>query len=135
MSQHLSRPGAKCSCTCQSPIIQRPRITTNSASPALISCSFPNRTQSVISRKIESTTAREPLRKIFEDLDCPGNMGVIVARSAKASGAAYFVRRHRACSSSNGARSNKSMKAARRRSAVFADPDLIERTVRDLFDR
>ena len=107
-----------------------PRITTNLSLAGRYLVLMPYSDQSGISRKIESPKERERLRKILKDLDVPENMGVIVRTVGEGQRARYFVRdigllveQWRAIEAA--------MKEKPAPACVFAEPDLIERTVRD----
>src|SRR4051794_23885341 len=107
-----------------------PRITTNLSLAGRYLVLMPYSDQSGISRKIESPKERDRLRKILKELDVPESMGVIVRTVGEGQRARYFVRdigllveQWRAIED---AMKNKPAPAC-----VFAEPDLIERTVRD----
>src|SRR6201995_2126168 len=107
-----------------------PRITTNLSLAGRYLVLMPYSDQCGISRKIESPKERDRLRKILKELDIPENMGVIVRTVGEGQRARYFVRdlgllveQWRAI--------EQAMKEKPAPACVFAEPDLIERTVRD----
>src|SRR5882757_9618800 len=107
-----------------------PRITTNLSLAGRYLVLMPFSDQCGISRKIESPKERERLRKILKELDIPESMGVIVRTVGEGQRARYFVRdlgllveQWRAI--------EQAMKEKPAPACVFAEPDLIERTVRD----
>src|SRR5476649_458198 len=107
-----------------------PRITTNLSLAGRYLVLMPYSDQCGISRKIESPKERDRLRKILKELDIPENMGVIVRTVGEGQRARYFVRdlgllveQWRAI--------EQAMKEKPSPACVFAEPDLIERTVRD----
>lgn len=107
-----------------------PRISTNLSLAGRYLVLMPYSDQCGISRKIESPKERERLRKILKELDIPESMGVIVRTVGEGQRARYFVRdlgllveQWRAI--------EQAMKEKPAPACVFAEPDLIERTVRD----
>lgn len=107
-----------------------PRITTNLSLAGRYLVLMPYSDQSGISRKIESPKERERLRKILKNLDIPEGMGLIVRTVGEGQRERYFVRdlgllveQWRAIEAA--------MKEKPAPACVFAEPDLIERTVRD----
>src|SRR5580704_3014302 len=107
-----------------------PRITTNLSLAGRYLVLMPYSDQCGISRKIESPKERDRLRKILKELDIPENMGVIVRTVGEGQRTRYFVRdlgllveQWRAI--------EQAMKEKPSPACVFAEPDLIERTVRD----
>ena len=107
-----------------------PRITTNLSLAGRYLVLMPYSDQSGISRKIESPKERERLRKILKELDIPEGMGLIVRTVGEGQRERYFVRdlgllveQWRAIEAA--------MKEKPAPNCVFAEPDLIERTVRD----
>src|SRR5436190_9494604 len=107
-----------------------PRITTNLSLAGRYLVLMPYSDQSGISRKIESPKERERLRKILKELDIPEGMGLIVRTVGEGQRERYFVRdlgllveQWRAIETA--------MKEKPAPACVFAEPDLIERTVRD----
>src|SRR5258707_5649092 len=107
-----------------------PRITTNLSLAGRFLVLMPYSDQSGISRKIESPKERDRLRKILKELNVPENMGVIVRTVGEGQKARYFVRDLayllEQCKAIEDA-----MKSKPAPTCVFAEPDLIERTVRD----
>src|ERR1700693_6115009 len=107
-----------------------PRITTNISLAGRYLVLMPHSDQSGISRKIEDPKERERLRTILQRLDIPEGMGVIIRTIGEGQRARYFVRdlgllveQWRAI--------EQAMKEKPAPACVFAEPDLIERTVRD----
>src|SRR6267154_1221915 len=107
-----------------------PRITTNVSLAGRYLVLMPHNDQSGISRKIEDPKERERLRTILQRLDIPEGMGVIIRTIGEGQRARDFVRdlgllieQWRAI--------EQAMKEKPAPACVFAEPDLIERTVRD----
>src|SRR5882757_9409326 len=107
-----------------------PRITTNLSLAGRFLVLMPYSDQSGISRKIESPKERDRLRKILKELNVPENMGVIVRTVGEGQKARYFVR-DLAYLLEQWKAIEDAMKAKPAPACVFAEPDLIERTVRD----
>src|SRR5882757_4094949 len=107
-----------------------PRITTNLSLAGRFLVLMPYSDQSGISRKIESPKERERLRKILKELDIPESMGVIVRTVGEGQRARYFVR-DLAYLLEQWKAIEDAMKSKPAPACVFAEPDLIERTVRD----
>lgn len=107
-----------------------PRITTNLSLAGRFLVFMPYSDQSGISRKIESPKERDRLRKILKELDVPEGMGVIVRTVGEGQKARYFVR-DLAFLLEQWRAIEQAMKEKPAPACVFAEPDLIERTVRD----
>src|SRR4051794_11434774 len=107
-----------------------PRITTNLSLAGRFLVFMPYSDQSGISRKIESPKERDRLRKILKELDVPEGTGVIVRTVGEGQKARYFVR-DLAFLLEQWRAIEQAMKEKPAPACVFAEPDLIERTVRD----
>lgn len=106
------------------------RITTNISLPGRYLVLMPYSDQYGISRKIEDPDERKRLRKILTELDVPENMGVIIRTAGEGMKARYFVRDIAMLMD----RWNKVQEDIRQKPApslILAEPDLVERTVRD----
>ncbi|PTY04087.1 ribonuclease E/G [Verrucomicrobia bacterium LW23] len=107
-----------------------PRITTNISLPGRYLVFMPFSDQCGISRKIDDDKERQRLRKILYELDLPAGTGVIIRTVGEGQKARYFVRdlhvlleqwRH----------IEARLKSQQAPTLLQAEPDLIERTVRD----
>ena len=107
-----------------------PRITTNLSLAGRFLVFMPYSDQSGISRKIESPKERDRLRKILKELAVPEGTGVIVRTVGEGQKARYFVR-DLAFLLEQWRAIELAMKEKPAPACVFAEPDLIERTVRD----
>ena len=107
-----------------------PRITTNLSLAGRFLVFMPYSDQSGISRKIESPKERDRLRKILKELNVPEGTGVIVRTVGEGQKARYFVR-DLAFLLEQWRAIEQAMKDKPAPACVFAEPDLIERTVRD----
>ncbi len=107
-----------------------PRITTNLSLAGRFLVLMPYSEQSGISRKIESPKERDRLRKILKELAVPEGIGVIVRTVGEGQKARYFVR-DLAYLLEQWKAIEDAMKTKPAPACVFAEPDLIERTVRD----
>lgn len=109
-----------------------PRVTTNISLPGRYMVLMPRNDQLGISRKIEDPKERARLRKIMgEKLTVPDKMGVILRTVSSGQKVRYFVRDLAILLEQWGEveEKNGTMKAP---ACVFQEPDLIERTVRDV---
>jgi len=109
-----------------------PRVTTNISLPGRYMVLMPRNDQLGISRKIEDPKERARLRKIMGDkLTIPEKMGVILRTVSAGQKVRYFVRDLAILVDEWNEIDEKSntMKAP---ACVFHEPDLIERTVRDV---
>ncbi|MBV9126962.1 MAG: Rne/Rng family ribonuclease [Verrucomicrobia bacterium] len=107
-----------------------PRVTTNISLAGRYLVLMPYSDQSGISRKIEDPKERDRLRKILRKLDVPPGMGVIMRTVGEEQRARFFVRdlsllleQWRAIEAG--------MREKPAPAALFQEPDLIDRTVRD----
>lgn len=107
-----------------------PRVTANFSIPGRYLVMMPGSKLKGVSRKIESETERERLKKVLGRLPLPAGIGLIIRTSAENVRATSFVRDLRGLldtwqSIEDGIK-NKSAPAC-----LFHEPDLVERTVRD----
>jgi ribonuclease G len=107
-----------------------PRITTNISLAGRYLVLMPFSDQCGISRKIEDPKERQRLRQILTSLDLPEGMAVIIRTVGEGQKARFFVRdlyvlleQWRSISGD--------LDTARAPKLLLAEPDLIERTVRD----
>ncbi|MGI8601501.1 MAG: Rne/Rng family ribonuclease [Verrucomicrobiales bacterium] len=107
-----------------------PRVTTNISLPGRFMVLMPRNDQFGISRKIEDPKERVRLKKIMQKLSVPEGMGIILRTAAQGMRARFFVRdlamlleQWQVIEQNNG-----TMNAPAR---LFAEPSLVERTVRD----
>ena len=107
-----------------------PRVTTNLVLPGRYLVLLPNSDQSGISRKIESQSERQRLKKILRELAIPENMGVIMRTAGEGQQKRYFVRDLALLLEEWHGIQDK-IKSQGMATCVFQEPDLIERTVRD----
>jgi len=107
-----------------------PRITTDISLAGRYLVLMPFNDQCGISRKIDDPKERERLRKILRELDIPEGMGVIMRTVGVGQRARYFVR-DLSILVEQWESVRKGMEEKRAPACLFAEPDLIERTVRD----
>jgi ribonuclease G len=107
-----------------------PRVTTNLVIPGRFLVLLPTSDQSGISRKIEHPQERQRLKKILRRLNIPEGMGVIMRTAGESQPWRYFVR-DLAVLLDQWQKVQEKIKAERSPVCVFAEPDLIDRTVRD----
>jgi ribonuclease G len=109
-----------------------PRITTNISLPGRYMVLMPRNDQLGISRKIEDPKERARLRKIMgEKLTVPDKMGVILRTVSAGQKVRYFVR-DLAILLDEWDEIDKKSAECKAPACVFKEPDLIERTVRDI---
>ena len=107
-----------------------PRITTNISLAGRYLVLMPFSDQCGISRKIEDPKERQRLRKILNELDMPDNMAVIIRTVGEGQKARFFVRDLHVLLEQWKSISGD-LETARAPKLLLAEPDLIERTVRD----
>lgn len=109
-----------------------PRITTNISLPGRYMVLTPRNDQLGISRKIEDPKERARLRKIMgEKLTVPEKMGVILRTVSSGQKVRYFVR-DLAILLEQWREVEEKASSGKAPACVFQEPDLIERTVRDI---
>jgi ribonuclease G len=108
-----------------------PRVTTNLVLPGRFLVLLPNSDQSGISRKIENQQERQRLKKILRELSIPDGMGVIMRTAGENQRHGYFVR-DLALLLEEWEGIQQRYKSQPSATCVFQEPDLIERTVRDV---
>lgn len=109
-----------------------PRITTNISLPGRYMVLMPRNDQLGISRKIEDPKERARLRKIMgEKLTVPDKMGVILRTVSAGQKVRYFVR-DLAILLDEWDEIDRKSAECKAPACVFKEPDLIERTVRDI---
>ncbi|MEM7697347.1 MAG: Rne/Rng family ribonuclease [Verrucomicrobiota bacterium] len=109
-----------------------PRITTNISLPGRYMVLMPRNDQLGISRKIEDPKERARLRKIMaEKLTIPDKMGVILRTVSAGQKVRYFVR-DIAILVEQWREIEETAAEAKAPACVFQEPELIERTVRDV---
>jgi len=109
-----------------------PRITTNISLPGRYMVLMPRNDQLGISRKIEDPKERARLRKIMgEKLTIPEKMGVILRTVSAGQKVRYFVR-DLAILLDEWEEIEDKAGECKAPACVFHEPDLIERTVRDI---
>ena len=108
-----------------------PRVTTNLVLPGRFLVLLPNSDQSGISRKIENQQERQRLKKILRELSIPDGMGVIMRTAGENQRQGYFVR-DLALLLEEWEGIQQRTKSQTSATCVFQEPDLIERTVRDV---
>ena len=108
-----------------------PRVTTNVVLPGRYLVLLPNSDQSGISRKIENQQERQRLKKILRTLEIPDGMGVIMRTVGEGQQVRYFVR-DLALLLEEWRQIQERIKTQNAATCVFQEPDLIERTVRDV---
>ncbi|GAB4240556.1 MAG: ribonuclease G [Candidatus Methylacidiphilales bacterium] len=106
------------------------RITTNISLAGRYLVLTPFSDQFGISRKIEDPEERKRLRKILEEIDVPEGMGVIIRTVGEGMRARFFVR-DLAMLLEQWAAIERKMKETPPPALLLAEPDLVERTVRD----
>ncbi len=106
------------------------RITTNIALAGRYLVLMPFTDQFGISRKIEEPKERQRLRKILQELNVPDSMGVIIRTVGEGQKARFFVR-DLAVLVEQWQKIEEKMKAVKAPSLLLAEPDLVERSVRD----
>ncbi|MCE0483806.1 MAG: Rne/Rng family ribonuclease [Methylacidiphilales bacterium] len=107
-----------------------PRITTNISLAGRYLVLMPFSDQSGISRKIEDPKERQRLRRILTELDIPEGMAVIIRTVGEGQKARFFVRDLHVLLEQWKSISGD-LETARAPKLLLAEPDLIERTVRD----
>src|SRR5262252_1043444 len=107
-----------------------PRITTNISLAGRYLVLMPHNDQSGISRKIEDPKERERLRTILQKLDIPEGMGVIIRTIGEGQRARYFVR-DLGLLIEQWRQIEEAFKSKPPATALFQEPDLVDRTVRD----
>ncbi len=107
-----------------------PRITTNISLAGRYLVLMPYSEQCGISRKIEDPKERQRLRRILTELDIPDGMGVIIRTVGEGQKARFFVRDFHVLLE-QWQRIAGDLETARAPKLLLAEPDLIERTVRD----
>ena len=107
-----------------------PRITTNISLAGRYLVLMPFSDQSGISRKIEDPKERQRLRRILTDLNLPDGMAVIIRTVGEGQKARFFVRDLHVLLEQWKSISGD-LDTARAPKLLLAEPDLIERTVRD----
>ena len=107
-----------------------PRITTNISLAGRYLVLMPFSDQSGISRKIEDPKERQRLRRILTDLQIPDGMAVIIRTVGEGQKARFFVRDIHVLLEQWKTISGD-LETARAPKLLLAEPDLIERTVRD----
>ncbi len=107
-----------------------PRITTNISLAGRYLVLMPFSDQCGISRKIEDPKERQRLRHILTDLDLPDGMAVIIRTVGEGQKARFFVRDLHVLLEQWRSISGD-LETARAPKLLLAEPDLIERTVRD----
>lgn len=107
-----------------------PRITTDISMAGRYLVLMPFNDQCGISRKIDDPKERERLRKILRDLEIPEGMGVIIRTVGQGQRARYFVR-DLSLLLEQWAEIQKGMEERPAPACLYAESDLIDRTVRD----
>jgi len=92
---------------------------------------MPFNDQCGISRKIEDPKERQRLRKILTELDLPEGMGIIIRTAGEGQKARFFVR-DLGLLLDQWRQVEKGMAENKTASTLMLEPDLVERTVRDL---
>ena len=108
-----------------------PRVTTNVLLPGRFLVLLPNSEQSGVSRKIENKEERARLKKIVRELNIPDGMGIIIRTAGEGQRKAYFIR-DLAMLIESWNQITERVHNQKGGSCVFEEPDLIERTVRDV---
>ena len=108
-----------------------PRTTTNLSLPGRFLVLMPYSDQCGISRKIEDPKERNRLKKIIQDLTIPEGMGIIVRTAGEGKKARYFVRDLHIMLKTWDKIQNK-IDTVKAPSCLYKEPDLSERTVRDI---
>src|SRR3989440_7177087 len=107
-----------------------PRVTTNLSFAGRYLVLMPFSDRSGISRKIEEPKERARLRKILRELDIPEGLGVIIRTVGEGQRARYFVRDLRFLLE-QWTKIEQQIRELPAPAQVFAEPDLVDRTVRD----
>jgi ribonuclease G len=107
-----------------------PRITTNISLAGRYLVFMPYSDQCGISRKIEDPKERQRLRRILTELNLPDGTGVIIRTVGEGQKARFFVRDLHVLLE-QWQRIAGDVETARAPKLLLAEPDLIERTVRD----
>lgn len=107
-----------------------PRITTDISLAGRYLVLMPFNDQCGISRKIDDPKERDRLRKILRELDVPEGMGVIMRTVGQGQRARYFVR-DLSILLEQWSEVQRGMEERPAPTCLFAEPDLIDRTVRD----
>lgn len=107
-----------------------PRVTTDISLAGRYLVLMPYNDQCGISRKIEDPAERDRLRKILHELDIPEGMGVIMRTVGQGQKARFFVR-DLSLLLEQWDSVLQGMKEKAAPAALFQEPDLVERTVRD----
>ena len=107
-----------------------PRITTNISLAGRYLVLMPFSDQSGVSRKVEDPKERQRLRHILQELELPEGMGVIIRTVGEGQKARFFVRDLHVLLE-QWQRIAGDVETARAPKLLLAEPDLIERTVRD----
>jgi len=107
-----------------------PRITTNISLAGRYLVFMPFSDQCGISRKIEDPKERQRLRRILNELDMPEGMAVIIRTVGEGQKARFFVRDLHVLLEQWKSISGE-LETARAPKLLLAEPNLIERTVRD----
>jgi ribonuclease G len=107
-----------------------PRITTDISMAGRYLVLMPFNDQCGISRKIDDPKERERLRKILRDLEIPEGMGVIIRTVGQGQRARYFVR-DLSLLLEQWNEIQKGMEERPAPACLYAESDLIDRTVRD----
>jgi ribonuclease G len=108
-----------------------PRITTNISMAGRYMVLMPFNDQCGISRKIEDLKERTRLRKILTELTLPQGMGIIIRTAGEGQKARFFVR-DLGFLLDQWREVEKGMAEKPAASTLILEPDLVERTVRDL---
>jgi len=108
-----------------------PRITTNISMAGRYMVLMPFNDQCGISRKIEDPKERARLRKILTELSLPEGMGIIIRTAGEGQKARFFVR-DLGFLLDQWREVEKGMAEKPSASTLILEPDLVERTVRDL---
>ncbi|CAF0689923.1 Rne/Rng family ribonuclease [Candidatus Methylacidithermus pantelleriae] len=106
------------------------RVTTNITLAGRYLVLLPYSEQFGISRKIEDPKERMRLRKILQELDVPEGMGLIIRTVGEGKKARYFVR-DLAMLLEQWRAIEERIRTEKAPALLYAEPDLIERTVRD----
>jgi len=107
-----------------------PRITTNISLAGRYLVLMPYSDQCGISRKIEDPKERQRLRRILTELDLPDGMAVIIRTVGEGQKARFFVRDLHVLLE-QWRRIAGDLDSVKSPKLLLAEPDLIERTVRD----
>jgi ribonuclease G len=107
-----------------------PRITTNISLAGRYLVVMPYSEQCGISRKIEDPKERQRLRRILSEMDIPDGIGVIIRTVGEGQKARFFVRDLHVLLD-QWRKIADEVETARAPKLLLAEPDLIERTVRD----